>query len=521
MDSAKKFSLQWNEYKTSIKKTFGGLRKTGDYSDITLTCEDGQQIEAHKVVLSSSCIFFSELLKKNPHSHPLVYMRGVKLEDLSAIIDFIYLGETEVMKENLETFLEIAGELGVQGMTKQNSNKSVKDQLKTNSIDSELGENPSDVDGLVTNNRDKKFSEIEPEVANLDEKAKARFECNFCGTYYSTKDLLSNHKKEHIEKAKRSVPSVGVKRLDETMDYLYTDTEDKEEVQVEEVGEDVEEDVEEVVEEDVEEDELQDEEEQQNDKQVEEELRLEDEPLQEMELQEEMDDNMLQDINRLNDRKQSDNSSVYDGCDCDMCGKTFDNDGLLNIHKYREHNKIGQQDNIEGDNPNASVVCNICGKSYNTRDSLMCKKHKHIKKEDLSFPSVGLKKESIEGMIKSEDLDQSSREVDELERRIDALTEKRESVWTCIQCGKSDKSRFHLRRHTESHIEGFTFACNRCDKTYPHRNPLKSHVLRSHPEDRAAKPFTCDICSSEHKTKSAVGIHKKKNHMSEPSIECF
>ena len=36
MDSAKKFSLQWNEYKTSIKETFGGLRKTGDYSDVTL-----------------------------------------------------------------------------------------------------------------------------------------------------------------------------------------------------------------------------------------------------------------------------------------------------------------------------------------------------------------------------------------------------------------------------------------------------------------------------------------------------
>ena len=123
-------------------------------------------------------------------------------------------------------------------------------------------------------------------------------------------------------------------------------------------------------------------------------------------------------------------------------------------------------------------------------------------------------------MIKSEAyLDQSSGDVDDLERRIDALTEKTEGVWACVQCGKIDKSKFHLRRHTESHIEGFTFACNNCEKTYPHRNPLKSHVLRSHPEERAAKPFSCDVCSSEHKTRSAVKIHKKKNHMSEPSTE--
>ena len=343
MDSAKKFSLQWNEYKTSINKTFGGLRKTGDYSDVTLACEDGQQIEAHRVVLSSSCLLFSELLKKNPHSHPLVYMRGVKHQDLSAIIDFIYLGETEVMKENLETFLEIAGELGVQGMTRQNSKKPSEDRLTTNSFGSELVENYSGVDGLVNTQKDQKFIQREQQVDNVDRNAKASFECNACGTYCSTKDLLTNHKKKHIEKAERFIPLVGIKKesniastkkLVETMDYLCTDAE---EMQEEEVGEDVEEDK------------LQDEEELevelQNDTQLDEEHQLEDERSQEIELQEEVqeDEDLLQEINKLNYRKPSDDSSADDSCHCDLCGNTFDNSRLLITHKYREHIKIEQQ----------------------------------------------------------------------------------------------------------------------------------------------------------------------------------
>ena len=37
---------------------FGELREGKDFSDVTLACEDGQQVEAHKVVLTSSSPFF-------------------------------------------------------------------------------------------------------------------------------------------------------------------------------------------------------------------------------------------------------------------------------------------------------------------------------------------------------------------------------------------------------------------------------------------------------------------------------
>ena len=65
MDASEKLCLQWNDFKANITSSFRELREDRDFTDVTLACEDGQQIEAHKVVLASSSPFFMELLKRN------------------------------------------------------------------------------------------------------------------------------------------------------------------------------------------------------------------------------------------------------------------------------------------------------------------------------------------------------------------------------------------------------------------------------------------------------------------------
>ena len=112
-----KLCLQWNDFKENTTSAFSQLREDGEFADVTLACEDGQQIEAHKVVLISSSPFFRNLLSKNKHPHPLIYMRGVEFEQLSALMDFLYLGEANVLQENIESFLTIATELKFKGLS--------------------------------------------------------------------------------------------------------------------------------------------------------------------------------------------------------------------------------------------------------------------------------------------------------------------------------------------------------------------------------------------------------------------
>ena len=117
---SEKLCLQWNDFQDNVKSAFGNLRKSTDFVDVTLACEDGHQIGAHKVILAASSPFFQAVLKKNKHSHPLIYMTGVKLADLLAIVDFLYFGEANVCQENLDSFLAIGEELQIKGLTGSN-----------------------------------------------------------------------------------------------------------------------------------------------------------------------------------------------------------------------------------------------------------------------------------------------------------------------------------------------------------------------------------------------------------------
>ena len=82
-------------------------------------CEDGHQVEAHKVVLISSSPFFKNLLQKTKHPHPLIYMRGLKSKDLVAMADFLYHGEANLYQENLDSFLAVAEELQLKGLQRK------------------------------------------------------------------------------------------------------------------------------------------------------------------------------------------------------------------------------------------------------------------------------------------------------------------------------------------------------------------------------------------------------------------
>ena len=113
---SEKLCLQWNDFQENIKSAFGNLREDNDFADVTLACEDGQQVEAHKVILAASSPLFQKLLVRNKHPHPLIYMRGVKSQDLLAILDFLYCGEANVYQENLDSFLAIAEELQLKGL---------------------------------------------------------------------------------------------------------------------------------------------------------------------------------------------------------------------------------------------------------------------------------------------------------------------------------------------------------------------------------------------------------------------
>ena len=124
------FCLRWNDFADSVSGSFKELRSESDFFDVTLACTDSgsKTLPAHKVILSACSNFFKSTFRQqtnaNKHPNPYIYLRGVTYSDLTSILDFIYNGEVNVAQEDLNSFLAVAEELQIKGLTNRDNSTS-------------------------------------------------------------------------------------------------------------------------------------------------------------------------------------------------------------------------------------------------------------------------------------------------------------------------------------------------------------------------------------------------------------
>ena len=117
-----KFNFSWDAFASEVPNTFKQLWNSPDFADVTLATKDGVNISAHKVILSASSTFFKDILRRNPHSNPLIYFNNLKSAEVNLLLQFIYLGHCEVGQDGLMDFLAAGKELMVNGLTEERPN---------------------------------------------------------------------------------------------------------------------------------------------------------------------------------------------------------------------------------------------------------------------------------------------------------------------------------------------------------------------------------------------------------------
>jgi len=133
MSSSEKFQIQWNDFQQNIVTSFISLKDDQNLLDVTLVCEDGKKIEAHRIALVASSPFFHNILKATIHTHPMIYMRGVKSKEIKLILDFMYKGEVSIDISDLNIFLALGAELGLKGLN--STEVEDKSEIYSNRID--------------------------------------------------------------------------------------------------------------------------------------------------------------------------------------------------------------------------------------------------------------------------------------------------------------------------------------------------------------------------------------------------
>ena len=121
------FSLSWKNFETNLAKYFSEMRDDSDFFDVKIACFDDKSvmktIPAHKMVLSACSPVFKELLREissGDSKNPLLFLRGITYQEMSAILDFMYNGEAKVQQNQLDAFLAVSEELKIRGLSTEN-----------------------------------------------------------------------------------------------------------------------------------------------------------------------------------------------------------------------------------------------------------------------------------------------------------------------------------------------------------------------------------------------------------------
>ena len=88
----------------NVKSRHSDVIKEHSFCDVTLVSDDHKPFLAHRYVLSSFSPVLKNILHNNPHSNPLIYLKGVNHQE------FIYFGKAWVDHSNMKTFAQAAKE---------------------------------------------------------------------------------------------------------------------------------------------------------------------------------------------------------------------------------------------------------------------------------------------------------------------------------------------------------------------------------------------------------------------------
>jgi len=150
-------ALDSKSHSKQIEDMMHAMVKLGQFADVTLVCDDRRVVQAHRIVLST----FSPVLKDiiNSLSGPIsvAYLRGIKSTELQPILEYIYLGKTNIERNKVDEFFEVARSLQInfasESETETDESSGHRTEIETEiKIEEECIEKESDT---RTNNIDK------------------------------------------------------------------------------------------------------------------------------------------------------------------------------------------------------------------------------------------------------------------------------------------------------------------------------------------------------------------------------
>lgn len=137
LEGPSEFCLRWNNYQMNLLSVFEQLLEKQLFVDVTLCCEGGYSVKAHKIVLSACSPYFQALFNDTPCDHPIVILKDVQWSDLKSILSFMYKGEIHVSQDQIGPLLKLAELLKIRGLSEEQTDGREVLSQKVNEVPNE------------------------------------------------------------------------------------------------------------------------------------------------------------------------------------------------------------------------------------------------------------------------------------------------------------------------------------------------------------------------------------------------
>ena len=185
--------LQQSDFQSNFVGSFQDLRTAGEFLDVTLACDDET---AHKVVISACSPFFRHVLAKAKQAHPFIYLKGILHQDLLALLDYMYNGETKVPAEDVNRFIEAAQDLKIKGLVPDEVTEP-ENKLNLTAAGEVVKEEPIGDETDVNIQVDIEISQRMVKI--IGEDGKQIWKSTECGKTGKIKNHLRSHVESHLE----------------------------------------------------------------------------------------------------------------------------------------------------------------------------------------------------------------------------------------------------------------------------------------------------------------------------------
>ncbi|KAK8752150.1 hypothetical protein OTU49_012248, partial [Cherax quadricarinatus] len=108
-------SLKWNNHRSTFFHILSTIRNKESYCDVTIAC-DGKFYPVHKLVLSTCSEYFEQMFERTNCKHPVIVLKDIRHEELEALLNYMYVGEVNVLQNELAGLIKAAECLMIKGL---------------------------------------------------------------------------------------------------------------------------------------------------------------------------------------------------------------------------------------------------------------------------------------------------------------------------------------------------------------------------------------------------------------------